>query len=324
MYVHWLHKTRGVSEAELGSKGATLAKLIRLNVPVPPGFCVAASAYSRIVHRVVGEATTGVRANCVGVTTETSPPRPSADSWQRVRSAVSSAVVPSDLRDEIVAAYRMLRLEYDPSEQGVVVRSSAQGEDSSVASFAGQFDSYQNVSGETAVLEHVLRCWASAWSHRALQYRADMGRQSNSDAMAVVVQRLIRATSAGVMFTADPISGDTSEVLINSSWGLGSSVASGLVNPDSFAYSKDHKSIISRTVNSKHLMIEADCQLGTRRRPVPGHMAHQPSLTDGQIRHLCEIALTIEHSMGRPQDIEWCLQDGLPYIVQSRPITTLS
>ncbi len=201
------------------------------------------------------------------------------------------------------------------------VRSSATAEDLPTASFAGQQDTYLNVMGRAAVLEHVSRCWASLFSERAVTYRLRNGVDHRDVRMAVVVQRMIFPQAAGILFTADPVTGHRKVAAVEAGFGLGEAVVSGLVNPD--VYSVRNGEVIERKLAAKQLAVHPLPAGGTQVRPVDPRRQREPALTDGQVVQLVRLGRRIEAHFGCPQDIEWCLVDDRFQIVQSRPITTL-
>lgn len=206
-------------------------------------------------------------------------------------------------------------------EAAYAVRSSATAEDLPTASFAGQQDTYLNVVGTEAVLRHISRCWASLFTERAVTYRRRGGIDDRTVRMAVVVQRMVFPQASGILFTADPVTGDRKNATVDAGFGLGEALVSGLVNPDVFTV-RDGE-IIGRTIAAKERAIEALEGGGTREVAVEARRQEQPALTDGQVLRLVRLGRRIEEHFGRPQDIEWCLVDDGFRIVQSRPITTL-
>ena len=195
------------------------------------------------------------------------------------------------------------------------------------ASFAGQHDSFLNVVDEDhvldAVLDAVLDCWASLWSVHAIMYRNMLGIGHLDVAMPVVVQKMVHATSSGVLFTANPVTGNPSELMINACWGLGEAVVSGIVTPDHIVVSKSGLSVVSSQISSKDFMIVRDGDQGTRQQPVPADRANAPALSEDQLRLLCQTAVELEASYGEPQDIEFAFDQDRLSLLQTRPITTL-
>jgi rifampicin phosphotransferase len=292
---------------EVGGKAANLGVLLAAGLPVPRGFCVTTAAYRRA-------------AAAAGV-------EPSAPAEQS-RSRLASASLPEGDIDAILAAYADLG-----EDTPVAVRSSATAEDLPEASFAGQLDTYLNVAGSDALLDAVRSCWASLWTDRAVAYRADHGIDQRSVGIAVVVQEMVGADVAGVLFTANPLTGRRKETVIDAAPGLGEALVSGAVNPDHFRVDAATGEILERSLGDK--LIES--------RPVPGggtRLVHrrdgagqdgvgqdglrQACLTDEQVRSLARVGTRVEELYGEPQDLEWAIEpDGGIRVVQSRPITTL-
>ncbi|HEV3237064.1 MAG TPA: PEP/pyruvate-binding domain-containing protein, partial [Gemmataceae bacterium] len=199
----------------------------------------------------------------------------------------------------------------------VAVRSSATSEDGSAASFAGQQETILGVAGQEALLEAIQRCWSSLHSERALAYRRQQGVTDDSLAMAVVVQRLVPAEVAGVLFTRDPLDLHGKRMLVEASWGLGESVVSGRVTPDRYFVERDTGNVLER-----HISVKATQWTANGAEPIAANMQTLPSLTDAQLSELAELAHRVEAFYGDPRDIEWALADGQFWLLQARPITT--
>jgi pyruvate,water dikinase len=304
--------------ARAGGKGASLISLAAAGLPVPPGFVLTTDAYRRFLAEsdlepAIDEAVSGL--------TEADP-----GSWERadeaIRARFARAAMPADIAREALRAYAAL----DGDEPAVAVRSSATAEDLPGASFAGQQETLLEVRGEPALLDAIRRCWASLWTARALAYRHRLGIDQLAVAMAVVVQRMVPAEVAGVLFTANPATGDRSEIVVNASFGLGEAVVSGQVTPDSYVVDKAGLAVMSATLGSKALMIVADAETGhgTTARPVPEDRRNVPALAEPLLRELATLGVQAErHFGGVPQDVEWAVADGRCWLLQSRPITGL-
>jgi pyruvate,water dikinase len=202
------------------------------------------------------------------------------------------------------------------------VRSSATAEDLPTASFAGQQDTYLNVVGPAAILQHVSRCWASLFTERAVTYRQRNGIDHRTVHMAVVVQQMVFPQAAGILFTADPVTGNRRVASVEASFGLGEALVCGLVNPDVFKV-RDGE-VVAKAIAAKQGAVHAWPAGGTQEQAIDPQRQEQPALTDAQVVRLARLGRRIEAHFGRPQDIEWCLVDDGFQIVQSRPITTLS
>ncbi|WGP14458.1 rifamycin-inactivating phosphotransferase [Streptomyces sp. SH5] len=297
----------------VGGKAAHLGALSRIDgVRVPDGFCVTTDAYRRVVAR-----TSAVDA-LLDRLADTDPDDRQAvrELSAEVRRAVEGAGLPDDLAAEIAGAVAR-------SGEGAAyaVRSSATAEDLPTASFAGQQDTYLNVVGTAAVLRHISRCWASLFTERAVTYRRRNGIDDRTVHMAVVVQRMVFPDASGVLFTADPVTGNRRTATVDAGFGLGEALVSGLVNPDVFAV-RDGE-VVARTIAVKERAVHALPGGGTREVTVGPEQRERPALTDAQAVELARLGRRIEARFGCPQDIEWCLTDDGFRIVQSRPITTL-
>jgi phosphoenolpyruvate synthase/pyruvate phosphate dikinase len=299
--------------ALVGGKGAHLGELSRIEgIRVPPGFCVTTEAFRRIVAEApsltdqlaqLAELEPGDHAAIRALS-------------QEIRRSIEQVVIPSDLAAAITSALARLG-----NEAAYAVRSSATAEDLPGASFAGQQDTYLNIIGQEEILQHVSRCWASLFTERAVSYRLQNGIDQRQVAMAVVVQRMVFPQVSGILFTADPITGNRRVATVEASFGLGEALVSGLVNAD--VYTVRDGVVIDRTIASKQLAIASSPAGGTQEEAIPPERQEEPTLTDAQAVHLAALGRRIEAHFGRPQDIEWCLADGEFQIVQSRPITTL-
>ncbi|MFF6995409.1 rifamycin-inactivating phosphotransferase [Streptomyces sp. NPDC008313] len=312
-YVLDLQETDEDQAAVVGGKGAHLGGLSRIEgVRVPGGFCVTTDAFRRTLAHV---------PSIDGLLDQLS--RVDPDDREairtlsaRIRRTIEETAVPGDVAAAITRAHARL------GERGAyAVRSSATAEDLPTASFAGQQDTYLNVVGPAALLEHVSRCWASLFTERAVTYRRRQGIDHRTVHMAVVVQRMVLPRAAGVLFTADPVTGDRKAATVDAGFGLGEALVSGLVNPDVFTV-RDGE-VVSRAIAVKERAVQALPGGGTRQVAVDPRLREQPALTDAQVVRLVRLGRRIEARFGHPQDIEWCLDDDGFQIVQSRPITTL-
>jgi len=287
--------------ATAGGKGANLGELFRAGFPVPDGFIVTTAAYSALL------ADTGLGATLAGLL-ET------GTDGTTIREAFAAAGVPDDLRDTIGAAYR--RLGGGP----VAVRSSATAEDLPGAAFAGQQDTFLNVEGEDALIRAIAGCWASLWTDRAISYRQRQGINQNGLAIAVVVQDMVPADSAGVMFSANPVTGRRGEIVIDADRGLGEAVVSGLVTPEHYVLDPNGR-LRSWTPGGPETVNRAKAGDGTG--DVAGARSTRPILTREQLARLAEIARNAAAHFGRPQDLEWAISGGTVYLLQARPMTAL-
>ncbi len=312
-YVVGLAELDRTQVAVVGGKGAALGELSRIEgIRVPPGFCVTTHAFRRIVAQAPAIDDQLDRLSRLSPGDRDAIRTLSA----QVRRTLEAIAMPDDVAAAIARALARLG---EPAAHAV--RSSATAEDSPAASFAGQHDTYLNVVGPAAILHHVSRVWASLFSEPAVTYRLRNGLDHRKVHMAVVVQRMVFAQAAGILFTADPVTSNRKVVSVEAGFGLGEALVGGLVNADS--YKVRDGEVFAKAVATKRLAIHAAPAGGTRPRPVEAERRRQPALTDGQVVRLAQLGRRIEAHFGRPQDIEWCLVDDGVQIVQSRPITTL-
>ncbi|MGW2835638.1 rifamycin-inactivating phosphotransferase [Streptomyces sp. NPDC001286] len=312
-YVLDLDEVDETQVAVVGGKGAHLGGLARIEgVRVPGGFCVTTDAFRQIMAQVPSMADwldELARLNAddrEGIGTLSA----------RIRRAVEGIAVPDDVAAAVTGA-----LARHGERAAYAVRSSATAEDLPTASFAGQQDTYLNVVGTTEVLRHISRCWASLFTERAVIYRQRNGIDHRTVHMAVVVQRMVVPRASGILFTADPVTGNRKVATVDAGFGLGEALVSGLVNPD--VYKVRDGEVIAKTIAAKERALHALPDGGTRETAVDARLREQPALTDEQVLRLVRLGRDIEAHFGSPQDIEWCLVDDDFRFVQSRPVTTL-
>ncbi|MFV8182148.1 rifamycin-inactivating phosphotransferase [Streptomyces sp. AF1B] len=315
-YVLDLQQADETRTAVVGGKGAHLGALSRIEgVRVPDGFCVTTDAYRRILAKEPSVGDLLDQLSCLN-----EDDADDADTIRtlsaRIRSAIEDITIPDDLAAAITGA-----LSRHGEWAAYAVRSSATAEDLPTASFAGQQDTYLNVVGTAAILEHVSRCWASLFTERAVTYRRRNGIDHRAVHMAVVVQRMVFPQASGILFTADPVTGNRTVATVDAGFGLGEALVSGLVNPDVFKVR--HGEVVARTISAKQRAVESLPSGGTQETAIDARQQEQPALSDAQVVDLVRLGRRIEAHFGRPQDIEWCLVDDAFHIVQSRPITTL-
>jgi len=295
-----------------GGKGANLGELFAAGLEVPPGFVVTADAYLDAMTRAGLRAALLDEARAVDV----DDPASLRAGAEELRRRVAEAGLPADVRAEVGRSLRAL----GPNAR-VAVRSSATLEDAPGTSFAGMNETYTDVSGEEAVCAAIVRCWQSLWSPRSMAYRAAHALDAEP-AIAVVVQALVAADRAGVVFTADPATGDTSRVVVEAAFGLGEVVVSGAVQPDTYVLDKASGALIELRVGTKSFeLVESEGR--QERRDVPPERQRTRALSDADLRSLVDRAVRIEAHHQRPQDVEWAFSGGKLWILQSRPITTL-
>ena len=298
----------------VGGKGASLARMVRTGLPVPAGFHVTTDAYWHFMAENNLQAGIQETINSVDCT---DPAALELASTSITRLFVGAAF-PSEIAEAIGTAYTEM-----PGETpAVAVRSSATAEDLPEASFAGQQETFLNVSNAEAVLEATRKCWASLWTARAISYRARQNIPPEGIALAVVVQLLVDADAAGILFTANPLNGRRDQMLVNASWGLGEAVVGGLVTPDTITIDKASQEAIKCEITEK-LVQTVRTSRGTVEAPVPENLRRTPVLSDEETARLAQLGEQIEGIYGMPMDIEWAIAEGRIYILQARPITTL-
>lgn len=296
-----------------GGKGASLGEMTRAGIPVPPGFVVSASAFDLFLEKS-------------GIGVEIEPTLHSVihnethsvdQASSRIRNLIQKAEIPASIGKEILAQFSRLNAKF------VAVRSSATTEDSATAAWAGQLESYLNVTKKN-LLESVKKCWSSLFTQRAIFYRFEKMLRKQSVSVAVVVQKMIQSEASGICFTVHPVTKIRNQMVIEAGYGLGEAIVGGKVTPDTYAVRKDKKEskILDKNISEQRVMIVRGVN-GVKEIPVPNVKQGKQKLSDDQILKLAGICSEIERHCRRPQDIEWCLEKGKLYIVQSRPITTL-
>jgi pyruvate,water dikinase len=287
MNLLWLEQTAAQQPALVGGKAANLSRLAA-GYHVPAGFCLTTAAFDRAYR---------------------GSPR-------------AAGSLPRSIYAELAAAYRGMAALAGVAEPPVAVRSSAVDEDGDAASFAGQHETYLNMAGVDAIAEAVRRCWMSALAPRALAYRRERGLALDRVRLAVLIQQLVAADVAAVVFSANPLTGARDEVVINASWGLGESIVGGTVTPDTYIARKAGGALLSRVVAEKRRMTVA-APGGTREVDVPRLLQAQPTLSIAQVAEMAALAESLEQRMGWPVDVECAYAGGKLYLLQCRPITTL-
>ncbi len=291
----------------VGGKGASLARLARGRFNVPPGFHLTTAAYCAFVE-----------ANALEAPILEAVSRHAADqAASAIAQLFDRAAVPGGIHDALIAAYAAL----GPRDPAVAVRSSATAEDLPGLSFAGQQDTFLNVRGQDALERAVRRCWASLWTARAIEYRQRAGIEHATVSLAIVVQKMVAAEAAGVLFTADPIGGSPDDITINAAFGLGESLVSGQVQPDVIRVQRMTRTIASFDIGDKVVMTVLT-ENGTRQIELPEERRREPVLNEQQALELARIGMDIEALYGGPMDIEWAMRGDQVYVLQARPITT--
>jgi phosphoenolpyruvate synthase/pyruvate phosphate dikinase len=319
-FVRPLDQLRREDEPHFGGKSANLGELLAAEIPVPPGFALSTEAFRAFVRDAgledrISSALAGLSAGDV-------------DGIGRASHAISEAMrfapVPKAVREEIAEDYAQLGQDSPP----VAVRSSAVGEDSQDATFAGQQETYLWVRGAESVCDAVRDCWVSLFSPPAISYRLRLGDRAQTPAMGVTVQSMVDAEVSGVMFTCNPVSGDPSMVAINASWGLGLAVVGGEVTPDDYLVSKVTREVVREHVHAKDIQyVPGAGGDGAVRVAVPGEQRERRCLEQPALERLVEVARRVERHFGCHQDIEWALArdtDGELFVVQTRPVTAVA
>lgn len=306
----------GVSLERFGGKGRSLARLAAAGFPVPTGFLVSTTAYEDFVEanqlqssimQHVGEAVSGQAA-----------------ALQAAADAIGALFAEAHLPIETVQAIGQAYEQLDVNLPAVAVRSSATAEDLPDLSFAGQQDTYLNVRGEEALLTAVRKCWSSLWTARAIGYRLQMDIEQRSVAMGVVVQTMVDADVAGILFTANPSNGHRTELVVNASYGLGESIVSGQVTPDTYILNGNSLETQDCQLSDKPQMVVSDLDQGVVTRSVPADKRNEPALPPDKLRELAQICLRVQSLFDdQPQDIEWAIANNQVWLLQSRPITQL-
>jgi pyruvate, water dikinase len=306
-YTRPLAELRASDADAFGGKSANLGELLAAGIPIPSGFAVSALAYRAFVQATGLE---GTIAAALG--------RGEDDASKTIGEAMRFAPLPETVRDELATAYDAL------DGPPVAVRSSALGEDSSDATFAGQQESFLWVRGLEQVCDAVRDCWASLYTPRAIAYRRRLA--PTDAAMGVTVQHMVDAEISGVLFTCNPVSGDPSMVAVNASWGLGVAVVGGEATPDDYLVSKVTGEIVRQTVGSKEIEYVPDpAGRGTVRRNVPAERREAPCLGPDRLAELVELGRRVERHFGSHQDVEWAVdREGSLLVLQARPVTTTS
>jgi pyruvate,water dikinase len=326
--VLWFDDLRKTDVPLVGGKNANLGEMINARLPVPPGFAVTAYSYEKFIkdthiaekiYEIINET----------VTDKNNPKQYDAAS-KKIRKLIEKSAVPEEIENAVKSAYKELNKRLNLKDVFVAVRSSATAEDLPGASFAGQQETFLNVKGEDDLIEKVVKCWSSLFTPRAIFYRNEQGFAHDKVFISVGVQKMVNSRAAGVMFTLNPVTGDTNEIVIEGNYGLGETVVSGAVNPDDFVIDKKTLKIKERRIARKTVQYIRDPKTGeTVHLDVPEDKQKQSCVNEEEILKLAELAKRIEQHYGNAQDIEWAIDKDLSFpkdvfIVQSRPETVWS
>ena len=301
-----------------GGKAANLGELTQAGFNVPPGFCVTSEALAHHIERnklqvKIDEIVAGFDYDdYAAMDVKTSD----------IRSLITSEPLPEDLQDELEQAIRTL---VGAEQAFVAVRSSVAVKDSGISSFPGMMDTFHYLKGKKEIIENIKKCWASLWTLRATFNRFHKGIDHGLGLIAPIVQKMVDPEAAGILFTANPITGDRAEMVIESNWGLGESVVSGKSMNDFFLIGKNDLSVKTKQIAQKTVMVCFDAAKGCGRKEmrVPEDRTSAPTISDDQVFALGDIGRKIETVFGFPQDIEWSYERGILFILQSRNIRTL-
>lgn len=293
-----------------GGKGASLGEMTKAGLPVPPGFTVLAGAFDRFLEEAEIDADIEALLKKVNHKDVNSVDKASAE----IRDLIMEEKVPADLQKEILIHFKKLDAKF------VAVRSSATAEDSSIASWAGELETYLNVT-EKNVIASVKKCWSSLFTPRAIFYRFEKKMHKQKVSVAVVVQKMVQSEVSGISFTVHPVTKDKNQMVVEAGFGLGEAIVGGMVTPDTYVIHKDNFSILDINVSEQTFAI-VKTKLGNKNKKL-GNMGGKQKLTGKQIVEIAKICKNIEKHYKKPQDIEWAFEKNKFYITQSRPITTL-
>lgn len=316
LFIKWFSEIDKNDIPEVGGKGANLGEMVSFGIPVPPGFCVTSAAYFYFLEK------NNLKPQIQKILLKTDKNDPYSYSIvsDKIKKLILKGTIPKDLAFEIMASY--LKLGGGLKEILVAVRSSATAEDLPTASFAGQQASFLNISGEANVVSKVRECWASLFEPRAIFYREEKGFDHFKVGIAVPIQKMIQSETSGVMFTVDPVTNQKNRILIEAIYGLGELIVQGKVSPDHYLVDKNSLKILEKNVFLQPLQL---IKVGSLNKevPVPKKMRDKPKLRNKQIIGLAHLGKKIHQHYFFPQDIEWAVERGKIFIVQTRPVTTI-
>ena len=302
-----------------GGKGANLGELTNAGINVPPGFVITSETYDKFIKE------TGIFDEIMSIldAIDVNDTKELQGASARIKEIMMKAYVPDDIRTTIIEAYNALCQRIGKENAFVAIRSSATAEDLPEASFAGQQDTFLNIRGPEDVLTYVQKCWASLFESRAIFYREENNFDHSKVYIAVVVQEMVNAEKAGVMFTVHPSTGEE-QILLEAAWGLGEAVVSGTVTPDTYWVDKKTGKVFNCNISEKNTMFTKDPEAGkTVQLDVPEDLKNKRVLSDEEIAALTKLGARIQEHYDFPQDTEWAMENGRVFMLQSRPITTL-
>lgn len=294
-----------------GGKGASLGEMTQAGISVPPGFVVLAGAFDRFL----AETDLGVEIETIIKKVNAKNIDSVEEVSTKIRDLILDAEFPKDIAQEVTSEFKKMDVEY------VAVRSSATAEDSLVASWAGELESYLNIN-EKNLLDSVKKCWSSLFNTRAIFYRFEKNFADQKVLVAVVVQKMAQSEISGIAFTVNPVTKDKNQMVIESGWGLGDAIVGGKITPDTYIIDKNGEKIIDKNISKQNIMIVKG-KNGTEETSVAKAKRDKQKLSDKQIMEVAKICTRIEKHYQSPQDIEWAIEKNKIYITQSRPISTL-
>jgi len=297
-----------------GGKGANLGDMSQAGLPVPPGFVICAPIYRQVIEYC------DLDARIAGFLAplDRDDPDQLQQVEQQIRGLFENIPITGELHDLILEKYCSLG-----EDVRVAVRSSATAEDLAGASFAGQQETILNVAGAEELLRAVRRCWSSLYTSQAIFYRRQRGFDDSLVSMAVVVQKMVNSEKSGVTFTVDPVLRNHFKMVIEAVWGQGEGIVSGAITPDHYKVDRETYEVVFEFVAKKQIMFCQDSQGGIVKKEVPPDKVAARVLTPDELRQLVDLGNQVEHHFGSPQDIEWSIEGGDIYLLQSRPITCL-
>ncbi len=307
----------------VGGKSSNLGEMMRVGMPVPEGFAITTEAYEQFMQKTGASSEIAKYLDSFPKGLEGTTQFQEAS--RSIRQIIEAKEIPRDIEDSIASHYERLCEKCGTGNLPVAVRSSGVAEDSAGSSFAGQFDSFLNVTGKAKLLQKTRECWSSQFTTPAISYRAKQKLLSTGAPMSVAVQRMTHARSAGVCFTSHPITGDTSKIVLEGNWGLGESIVQGMVIPDKFIIEKATLTLMEKKVSLKEKLIEFSDK-GVVTADVPMEKRQLPCLSNEEALRVAELAKQLEAHYGMPQDMEWAIDETLSFpnnifLVQTRPIT---
>lgn len=321
-FVLWLNEVGRESTPLVGGKSANLGELQRMGMPVPGGFAITAVAYERFLSETGAAQEIEKALNCF--TEENRDIALYEEVCEDVSLIMEQKQLPLEIQEAVIGHYETLCDRYGDNVP-VAVRSSGLAEDLEDASFAGQYESYLNVRGKKDLLEKIVACWSSQFTVRAMTYRHKKGLPIEGDAMGITVLKMVAARSSGVGFTAHPLNGDESKIVLEGSWGLGESIVQGLVTPDRYVFDKETLTLVKKTISEKDKLMKY-AEQGIQEDNVPLEQRQAPCLSDEEAYKIAELAKILETNYKQPQDIEWAVDEEIAFpenifLVQARPIT---